>query len=61
MSTSDGGFAARSSRPSVRRDPSALTLEQILEMIAAVAKLPGDIGYGELILQARARVAPIVG
>jgi AcrR family transcriptional regulator len=31
---------------------SALTLEQILDMVAAIAKIPGDAGYREPILQA---------
>jgi AcrR family transcriptional regulator len=31
---------------------SALTLEQILDMVAAIAKIPGDAGYREAILQA---------
>ncbi len=31
---------------------STLTLEQILDMVAAIAKIPGDAGYREPILQA---------
>jgi AcrR family transcriptional regulator len=31
---------------------SSLTLEQILDMVAAIAKIPGDAGYREPILQA---------
>jgi hypothetical protein len=31
---------------------SALTLEQILDMVAAIAKIPGDTSYCEPILQA---------
>ena len=35
-----------------RETRSDLTLEQILDMIAAIAKIPGDTGYREPILQA---------
>jgi hypothetical protein len=39
-------------RSEVRRGPASLTIEQILDMVGAIAQIPGDARYREPILQA---------